>query len=211
MTITQDKKTFITGSFYGLLQIILLEAGMISSDGSPLPNKMLREASFEDMEILWLYKWCGKKISHLSKDDLVDTASYFNAASNSLLDVYEVDNTLLAIHLISKWVEEYSNFAESALLAGKLERSTKSVIAELCETLGEETGRKISKSSAYSADNLYRIMSGEAQLTMKEREAFVSRWNIPSREKEKNNLLHVDSATTDKLGKMIKETVDNGV
>lgn len=176
MKLSDKHSMDVLASFCGLLQIVLGEAKMLDSSGNSLPKKKLKEATLEDMEVLWLYEWSREKTKYLSQSQLTAIGVLFNKASHALSDVYEVDNTLLGLYYLRKWVDENASSIEQNLLSARIDRTISTITLSLIENFGEDVGREISRHSAYSGDNLYRIISGRKEIPLKERAAVVSAW-----------------------------------
>lgn len=159
-------------SIYGLMQTELDAVKLLSDNGAPKKSK---HHDLIEEESLKIYHWLASKIVHLKDQELVFYAKKFNKIVESLVNEENlVNNYLMALMLLRNYFDEVANKPEQIIYKHKVARQIK--VYEDVFSKDKEEYKGIQKVTSRVADNIWRVLNDQLQLSDEVRDARAKRF-----------------------------------
>jgi len=159
-----DKIEFFVG-VYGFMQLSMMDVGLLDDRGVVKKTKGLSPTEQDGVAI---YRWVSDQIRHVPAEKLKPLAAKTDARVRKLLNEHtKVNNYLLSVLLLRAYVDD-ADKATQILVGSKINRVIESLDAAVTS---EEFDALIRRTTARTADNIYRQFIGRPQLSDEVREA----------------------------------------
>ena len=155
---------FIVGIF-GFLQLSMQDVGLLDKKGRPVKKKKPLPS---ERDAIFIYDWVAGHLKNLPIEHLRPKARVMDEAVTKLLNDHTVvNNFLLGLLLLRAMVDDGSKSTQ-ILIGSKINRLVDVVDDAISD---EEFSADIKRTTARTADNLYRQFTGRLQLSDEVREA----------------------------------------
>lgn len=153
-----DNISYFVG-IYGFMQLSMMDVGLVDPKGFPIKKKY----NMTEQDAMFLYNWVSGKIKDVPQWQLRALGSETDKRVSKLISGHAVvNNFLLSIMLLREYVDNDAPKHYSLMLSPKINR----IIEMLDEAVSdEEFDVNIKRTTARTANNLYRQMIGKPQLS----------------------------------------------
>lgn len=161
---TKTKSYFV--GIYGFMQLSMIDVGLLDNQGFPIKKKKPTQT---EQDAIWLYNWVSDKLRELNTAQLRSLGAETDKRVQKLISDHSVvNNYLLSIYLFREYVDNDADKFEQGLLRPKIDR----IINLLDEAVtDEEFDADIRRTTARTADNIYRQITERPQLSDEVRDA----------------------------------------
>ena len=158
---TKQNIEILLVAVYGNFQKHFHKIGLVDDTGTPIPKKKM---NLDETRRVSLYDFVSYKLHSLSRIQLQSRADEFNDLVGKLINEEQlVDNYLMAIMLLRNYLDELAIPIERNAHINKINDVIK--LFESMENTEENDFREIKKITARVTDNIWRILTGKAQLS----------------------------------------------
>ncbi len=169
-------------ALYGIFQNTMIDENML--DDTARPKKLTKKSDENDYDTVALYSWLSSKMKGHSRQKINDTVGVFNNKVKNLHDNYWLNNYLMGLFILEAWVDNNEDKFTQGILKPKITRSIRHISKGVVRAkINKEGGDAIIKESSMCASNIYRMMTGQAELTKEVREKRINQWREASRKK----------------------------
>ena len=151
---------YLVGVF-GFLQLSMKDVGLLNAQGvGPKKRKKLK---MSEQDALAIYDWVGEQLQRFTTEQLRPRAQRMDKAVTKLNNDHKVvNNFLLSLMLLRHYMDTDASLVESILMTPKINRLVDVVDSAISD---EEFSADIKRTTARTADNLYRQYAGMAMLS----------------------------------------------
>jgi hypothetical protein len=169
-----DKETrldYLVGVF-GFFQLSMIDIELLDSKGRP-PKKRNKLLPTEQ-DALKIYDWVSEQLYSVEPPELKRRAKRMDEAVKRLNNDHQVvNNYLLALLLLRAYMDDEATKMEASLILPKINRLIDLVDATVS---AEEFSPEIRRTTARTADNLFRQYVGKPMLSDEVRDAKHKKW-----------------------------------
>ncbi len=161
-----DKTAYFVGVF-GFMQLSMTDVGLLK-DG--MICKKRSELTMGEADAVAIYNWVGDYLKSYSVTELRKMARETDEKVKKLLNEHQVvNNFLLSIMLLREYIDDYGTKAEQILMLGKIDRLMDVVDGAVSD---DDFDSDIKRTTARTANNIYRQFAGKCQLSDDVRNAY---------------------------------------
>ena len=159
-----NKLSYFVG-IYGFLQLSMHDVGLLDAKGAPIKKKH----NLNEIDGLAIYKWLSDELKDISVGKLRAMARETDERVSKLISDHKVvNNFLLAIMLLREYVDDTGTKMEQILLSSKINRLVDLVDSAVSD---DDFDVNIKRTTARTANNIYRQFAGKCQLSDEVRDA----------------------------------------
>ena len=160
-----NKIEYLVG-IYGFMQLSMQDVGLLDQKGQVIK---LKKPTMSEQDGIALYKWLGEQLKDVNAFKLREMAKLTDARVGKLISDHKVvNNFLLSIMLLREYVDEQGSGFEQNLLLPKISRLIELVDGAVSD---DDFDVDIKRTTARTANNIYRQFAGKAQLSDEVRDA----------------------------------------
>jgi len=153
-----DKIEYFAG-IYGFAQISMQDVGLLDDRGVPFKGKW----NMSETDALAIYNWLSEQLLHVDGSKLRRLAQETDKRVTKLLnDHKEVNNFLLGILLLREYLDSHGSKMEQLMILPKVNRLVDVVDGAVSD---EDFSPLIKRTTARTAQNIYRQWAGKPQLS----------------------------------------------
>ena len=150
---------------YGFLQLSMIDVELLDKNGYLVKKKLLPT----EQDAIYIYGWLEDRFKELRKSEVASMARETDKKVRKLIsDHTVVNNFLLSIMLLREYLDNEAPKNEQILLGGKVNRLVDLVDGAISD---DEFNADIKRTTARTANNIYRQAMGMAQLSDEVRDA----------------------------------------
>jgi len=167
----ETRLDYLVGIF-GYFQLSMIDVKLLDSKGRPPKkrNKLLQT----EQDALKIYDWVSDQLVKFETYELKPRGKRMDDAVKRLNNEHNVvNNYLLALLLLRAYMDEVGTKMETILISPKINRLIDLVDGAVSD---EEFSPEIKKTTARTADNLFRQYVGKCQLSDEVRDAKNKSW-----------------------------------
>jgi len=165
-----DKIEYFVGIF-GFMQLSMQDVGLLDKQGVPVKKKHM---TLNEVDAVYIYKWLSDELRHVNVKELRELAKETDNRVSKLISGHSVvNNFLLSILLLREYLDANAPKNEQLLLLPKVSRVITLVDSAISD---EEFNADINRTTARTANNIYRQMVGKAQLSDEIRDLVVAKY-----------------------------------
>ena len=159
-----NRESYLVG-VYGFLQLSMKDVGLLDTRGVPIKKKM----NMNEQDGIAIYNWVADEIKSVPLHHLRELGKETDKRVSKLISDHTiVNNFLLAIMLLREYVDNDATRPEQLLLSPKINRLIELVDSAVSD---DDFDANIKRTTARTANNIYRQMMGLPQLSDEVRDA----------------------------------------
>ena len=154
-----DKTSYFVGIF-GFMQLSMIDVGLLDQTGTPIKQK---HPTLNEVDAVYIYNWLSDRLKDVNVGKLRELAKETDKRVSKLISEHKVvNNFLLSILLMREYLDNDAPKNEQLMLSPKVNR-----VIELLDSAitDEEFDVDIKRTTARTANNIYRQIAGKCQLS----------------------------------------------